>query len=331
MSYSLSSIEYNGNPTMIDTHSFSGQLSYYNPIVKDEVIYSCDRVMLVCSVNKVFAESIRSDSDGFKKMIHHATTLGTNGTLNQYYQTYYANYGESTVTFKLLLNSVSNPYQCTVEVNPNKCFGDSRCICDLMKFLSQCTEFHFRVIDVAIDFSKQRSLFRMEKDRRKKMIVQSSKINSTEYCGKRNNPGYCKLYDKCEESGLSNQCTRIEVTYGNPLDDKFEKNLSLKLPVIMMKKVAGLLINDQPKLSSTDQVLVEFFITSKDEHQKSKLFKMLDYKKQKRLSNIVYSNEERVEFDVQTIRNVIGNILGEFIPEQFFVDGKKIINRNEDH
>lgn len=331
MSYSYNFKCYTEKPPNKAGEIFSGNgIPYYSPYLVRELIYSVDRIQIVFTPDNDFVNEIRSDEYALCRYIQYATTSGINMTYNQYYQTYYLKYGLSTMTIKLLLNSGYALNQCTLEVNPNRCFEDKRCIEAISFLLSRSVRFHFRVLDVAVDVPLPRSMFRIEKDRRKKLTVQSSKVNSTEYCGKRNNPGYCKLYDKMLECDLSEPWTRIEITYGNPLMEDFFEQINAKLPRVKQKSFncAAKTGNDNDKLSSTDLVLIALLQAVSDEDFKSAQFKSLDRKKQNRLKPFVYAEETDFEFNLEAIQKVMFSILDVITPHFFIISDKEFINEN---
>ncbi len=177
-------------------------VEYHLPYLSGNTIYSVDRLHIIFTPDAAFAEELRNDAFALCKYITHATTTGISNVSNQYHQTYNVRFGSSSMTIKLLKNSHLMPNQCSIDVNPNLCFVDSRCLKAIAFLLSRSIQFHIRNFDVAVDIPMSRQLFRMEKDRRIKTVIRRSVSNATEYCGRRNYAGFCKLYDKTVESKL---------------------------------------------------------------------------------------------------------------------------------
>lgn len=304
-------------------------VTYHLPYLSGNILYSVDRLHLIFTLDTVFADELRNDEFALCKYITHATTAGISNISNQYHQAYNARFGSSSITIKLLKNSPFTPNQCSIDVNPNLCFGDSRCLEAIAFLLSRSIQFHIRVFDVSVDIPLPRCLFRMEKDRRIKTIIRSSKSNATEYCGKRNQPGFCKLYDKTAESKLKESWTRIEITYGNPLCDDFFENLAKKLPIIKQKCAdAARIMETKQKLSSTDRVLIAFFQKTKDPEFHAMQFKNLDRKKQRRLKPYIYSHEMDFQFDLEAIQTVMLALINEILPSNYATVDNNFVNSN---
>lgn len=316
-------------PTERSDSVLANGVKYHLPYLSGDTIYSIDRLHIIFIPDAAFAEELRNDEFALCKYITHATTTGISEISNQYHQAYNVRFGSSTMTIKLLKNSPLTPNQCSIDVNPNLCFGDSRCQEAIAFLLSRSIQFHIRNFDVAVDIPLPRNLFRMEKDRRIKMIIRSSKENATEYCGKRNQPGFCKLYDKTAESKLQAIWTRIEITYGNPLRDDFSENLVKKLPIIKQKCVdAAHIMATEQKLSSTDRVLIALFRQIKDPEFLAMQFKNLDRKKQQRLKPYIYSDEVAFQFDLEAIQTVLLALINEILPSNYAAADNNFVNSN---
>ncbi len=304
-------------------------VEYYLPYLSGDTVYSIDRLHIIFTLDAAFAEELRNDEFALCKYITHATTRGISDVSNQYRQVYNAKFGSSSMTIKLLKNSSLTPSQCSIDVNPNLCFGDSRCLEAIAFLLSRSIQFHIRVLDVALDIPLPRQLFRMEKDRRIKTTIRSSKANATEYCGKRSQPGFCKLYDKTAESKLQESWTRIEITYGNLLCDDFLDNLAKKLPIIKQRcSDISHAEEANEKLSSTDQVLIALFQKIKDPEFIATQYKILDRKKQRRLKPYIYSDEMDFQFDLEAIQMVILDMINEILPSNYTVADNNFVHMN---
>lgn len=304
-------------------------VGYHMPFLSGDTIYSVDRLHIIFTPDAAFAEELRNDEFALCKYITYATTTGISDVSNQYHQAYNVRFGSSSMTIKLLRNSSLMPDQCSIDVNPNLCFGDKRCLEAIAFLLSRSIQFHIRIYDVAVDIPLPRHLFRMEKDRRIKTVICRSRSNATEYCGKRNHAGFCKLYDKTAESKLETSWTRIEITYGNPLGDDFSESLAKKLPIIKQKCAdAARIMGTDERLSSTDRVLIAFFKKIKDPEFLAMQFKILDRKKQRRLKPYVYSDEMNIQFNLEAIRTVILDMINEILPSNYAVADNNFVNAN---
>lgn len=304
-------------------------VGYHMPFLSGDTIYSVDRLHIIFTPDAAFAEELRNDEFALCKYITYATTTGISDVSNQYHQAYNVRFGSSSMTIKLLRNSSLMPDQCSIDVNPNLCFGDKRCLEAIAFLLSRSIQFHIRNIDVAVDIPLPRNLFRMEKDRRIKTIIRSSKSNATEYCGRHNYAGFCKLYDKTVESKLQASWTRIEITYGNPLCDDFLENLAKKLPIIKQKCAdAARIMGTDERLSSTDQVLIALFQKIKDPEFLAVQFKSLDRKKQHRLKPYIYSDEVDFQFDLEAIQTIILDMINKILPSNYAAADNNFVNLN---
>ena len=329
MCYSYIDCPTEKTPDELSSSIQANGVKYHLPYLSGETIYSVDRLHIIFTLDAAFADELRNDEFALSKYITHATTTGISDISNQYHQAYNAKFGSSSMTIKLLKNSHLMPNQCSIDVNPNLCFGDSRCLEAIAFLLSRSIQFHIRVFDVALDIPLPRCLFRMEKDRRIKTIIRSSKSNATEYCGKRNQPGFCKLYDKTVESKLMESWTRIEITYGNPLCEDFSENLVKKLPIIKQKcpdETQIMETNDE--LSSTDRVLIALFQQVKDPEFIAMQFKSLDRKRQRRLKPYVYADEVDFQFDLDAIHSVMLSMMNEILPSNYAVADNDFVNIN---
>ena len=106
--------------------------------------------------------------------------------------------------------------QIKFEYNPNKIILDDSLVALLRRLFSMCKLIELQECDYAFDVPFARSLFSLvPKDNQIYSYIRSysgHRIGVTEYIGKKHTNGYCKLYDKAVESGLSGDLTRFEVT-----------------------------------------------------------------------------------------------------------------------
>ncbi len=306
--------------------TIDNDIPYYKPFLVDNTIYSIDRIHIIFTIEESFFNEIMNHENLLIYYIPKATTKGITLCSHQYYQTYNIKFGSSLMTVKMILQLSSFTYLCSLEVNPNLCFCDKACIDTIAFLLSRSTSFHVRTLDVAIDIPLPRYLFRIQKDRRQKLTIQYSKTSSTEYCGKRNNPGHCKLYDKSDEMKLNHNWTRVEITYGNPLCIDFLIKINAQLPIIKVQTSNSILTETCEKLSSTDKVLITLFQKTQDREFKSTQLKRLDYKKQKRLKPIIFADEKDFIFNIDVIKAIINNIVSEIVPSHYKADNTEFVN-----
>lgn len=101
-----------------------------------------------------------------------------------------------------------------LEFNPNK-VGDLDVFKDFYKFLFDRSLCSVKLVewDFALDFPVVRSDFCLVRyGKRIYQNIVASKVNRTEYLGKRHSNGYCKLYNKRIEADLDYNLTRLEIT-----------------------------------------------------------------------------------------------------------------------
>ena len=106
-----------------------------------------------------------------------------------------------------------------LEFNPNK-VADRPEFCRLQSALLSRSKPKLDVkrYDFAVDFPAARNACVLVKDQRIYKLVRAGTEDITEYLGRRNSVGYCKLYNKALERGLSGDLTRLEVTLAYPMD-----------------------------------------------------------------------------------------------------------------
>lgn len=121
--------------------------------------------------------------------------------------------GSSSLTLGIGLtgaNGKPDLHDAFLEWNPNKTWsapGFWRTLDRLRFFVSRAELARF---DFAFDVPVPRPCYRLARDRRMYHFVQYSAL--TEYLGRKNTPGYCKLYDKAAELGLNYPATRLELS-----------------------------------------------------------------------------------------------------------------------
>lgn len=118
-----------------------------------------------------------------------------------------------------------------IEFNPNK---QNLIFKKIKPYLNEVAyNYVVHTYDLAVDLRLPRANVFFLKDRRdyrffEKYISATSQYSLTEYLGKRNNNGFCKLYNKGAESNLDYDLTRFEIT----LNELNFANLQKQLPTI---------------------------------------------------------------------------------------------------
>ena len=110
-----------------------------------------------------------------------------------------------------------NTRRARLEFNPNK-VGETRALRWVFNLLydnSRHTDFPPVVVvrwDFAVDLPGERTGYELVKDGRGYEEFRRSASDRTQYVGRRNAPGRCKLYNKSREAGLGVDVTRLELT-----------------------------------------------------------------------------------------------------------------------
>lgn len=110
-----------------------------------------------------------------------------------------------------------NTRRARLEFNPNK-VGETRAlrwVYNLLYDNSRRAGFPPVVVvrwDFAVDLPGDRTGYELLKDGRGYEEVRRSASDRTQYVGRRNAPGRCKLYNKTREAGLEVDVTRLEIT-----------------------------------------------------------------------------------------------------------------------
>ena len=147
--------------------------------------------------------------------------------------------------------------------------------------------------DLAIDVPVKRSQACFYKDRRDYTYHKSSRKGVTTYLGQRNKEGFVKLYDKTLESGLSEDLTRLEITFG-------EADLPTMPQVyIDTNSQSELMLG----LSGTNRVLA-LLLNQLDAGDFETYYGMLNYKLKKKLEPYV-KHGVRLEYDFKVIYSLM--------------------------
>lgn len=178
-----------------------------------------------------------------------------------------------------------------IEFNPNKCQGQhfQNIWIELIDATVKVEVVRF---DLAIDIPLPRYLVKLQKDNRNYSYI-SAKGSDTEYLGKRNNPGYTKVYDKTKEAKLDYDITRIEITADLE---------GIRFPDIKILPLQEKL--DFSHMSSTERVLIQLL---KQADNPMMYLKQLDKAKRKKL--IPYLYEDTVLLDERGYGKIIKQVL----------------------
>ena len=199
-------------------------LRYYNPLILNDSTISVDKLSIQFSAADELIDMINTNqylNEVFPWLIFSET----DSRRYRFRYFYKVNYSTGIMTVMLCHNS-NDQRKCRIEVNPNNCFNDPNCIQNIQKLLMYSTSYYINQLDIAIDIAKSPDMITILKDQRASFQFSRSKNDHTEYLGKnRNKPGHVKKYNKAPKCNLDHPLTRIEVTVGNPADQKFRKDL----------------------------------------------------------------------------------------------------------
>lgn len=239
-------------------------MKYYNQITtKDNLILSCDMLRLTFNLDKfLFNEFNQYINYLSMKDSKYYFTMFENNSLFAYKYLLKFSYQESTIVIGLLFNGAKNndKTSCFIEFNPNKtlALGFGNEILNWLKTRSRHLE--LSRFDLAIDIPVKRSLISFSKDKRKYNKVYAvdkagaNIENLTEYLGRRNHNGFCKLYNKTLESNLDYSLSRLELTLDTFDYDNFVK----ELPNTYFIKT--FCFYDTLNLNDTDRVLLNLLM-----------------------------------------------------------------------
>lgn len=179
-----------------------------------------------------------------------------------------------------------------IEFNPNKCMDNPQ-FKELWDNLSSIT-FHRQVsrFDLAIDIPVSKHLVSLEKDGRNYQYLKG-KQSESEYLGRRNRPGFVKLYDKKVESNLEYELTRLEITAN--LDD-------FSFPVVKIKSLQQSLLFSG--LNSTERVLVQLLDCVEN---KKMYLSQLNYRRRKKIEECL--GEETLQLDKKAYYEIYKQVI----------------------
>lgn len=201
-----------------------GQIFYYKPIAGcDCCTYSCDMIRYSLDfLNEANLASIVAWCDHLyctsEIILNHYSSI----KIGSYRHLFKFDFNECSCSLGLgfICSKNSDSFKGFVEFNPNKCLTDvffynfinqlfwKFIHCDLVRF------------DLAIDIPilKPFTCFFPQNGKTYSTVSRGKVL--TEYLGRRNSVGFCKLYDKMVESNLDYPLTRLEIT--SDLDSVFK-------------------------------------------------------------------------------------------------------------
>lgn len=285
------------------------ELNYFKSIRSDFITYSADMLVIRFRITRNFLQSIVNDERYVQKMSKQLRYKERHKYDETYQYNYEAKYGikEGYMYVVIRFDLHSDRPWCRIECNPNKCFSNSDCLSDIGMLLENSTIYYVDSMDIAMDISVNIRDVSVKKDKRCITRYSRELGNETIYLGKRGKLGNVKVYNKQEESNLSYEMTRIEITIGNPLAYDFLKATHNAIPEIYLYTGKPCdEISEKASLSSTNKVLIKAL---REHPDRVNLSRELERKKSEKIKSYVLSNAEKVNFDIEIIEKVAHNIL----------------------
>lgn len=275
--------------------------AYFNSVVDKGITYSIDMVRLKFKINNAEMVSKIMNAMRDKSIYECPTPFEFEYVERKKWYLYRHNftitlptcddYGEIVgykrsfyIAFSLNSDDKTKVCEGVLEFNPNKCHGQA------MEWLIGTIRTNSKYIeilryDLACDIPVVRSSVHMIKDNRhaKLEMPSSDRDTWTEYLGKHNHSGFCKVYNKKIESNLDYTLTRFEITSEHVSYNDFIK----QVPTVVVK--GNLSLMPYVNLKGTDLVLYELL---KDSDSMDSFFKRLGRDKQKKLKEYLYNDTE---------------------------------------
>ena len=273
-----------------------------------EMIYSVDMVRYAFQFDKMACDSMSKDMQGLYDYLSDIIRTDLYKTSRAFayrdlftFSSDYDDRDSSVITVGIGLNGVNRDdcFKCFLEFNPNKVDADIlRMVVDTL--YPNCTRHWLKLVrwDLAIDIPVKRSQACFYKDRRDYTYHKSARKGITSYLGQRNNEGFTKLYDKTKESGLAENLTRLEITFGEA-----------DLPTMPQVYIDT---NSQEEmllgLSGTNRVLA-LLLNQLDTSDFETYYGMLNYKLRKKLEPYV-KHGIKLEYDFKIIYSLMMRLKG---------------------
>lgn len=282
-------------------------MNYWLPVYgRNDYIYSCDMLR--------YKFEIKNDKYAKGDLQRLLCTYGrldvcqypTNFMNFKYRDFFVIDYGISSMSVGIGFNGCKNDDLLLgfLEINPNKCFDNLQCLCDIQHIFDACWSFDLLRFDLAVDLPFPRETVALIKDGRKYRLDMHSKTNKTEYLGVRNASGYVKLYNKSlEQKEEDDVLTRLEMTCAG---DWSVDQIVAKLPCVFTTSndfnESG---DDLKALNSSQRVLVRAL---RSHPERDELFKSLCADMRVKLRPYIYDAKTMVSFDSNAILAVLENI-----------------------
>lgn len=186
-------------------------LQYYKPVMCNGVVGSVDMVRIELKFNHDSFTDVSKVLDTVTCDEYHY--YATRGGIGSYKSLWTFGFNDSSVAIGVGLFSKSgtpNFDKGFIEFNPNKLAHDMRFQNLYKEIVSYCKDLRLLRWDAAFDYSVARSGVTLMRDRR--MYECTCSRTTTEYLGRRNQPGRVKVYDKRDEADLDTDLTRVELT-----------------------------------------------------------------------------------------------------------------------
>ena len=273
-----------------------------------EITYSVDMVRYAFQFDKLACDAISKDMQGLYDYLGDIIRTDLYKTSRAFayrdlftFSSDYDDRDSSVITVGIGLNGVNRDdcFKCFLEFNPNKVDADVlRMVVDTL--YPNCTRHWLKLVrwDLAIDIPVKRSQACFYKDRRDYTYHKSARKGITSYLGQRNNEGFTKLYDKTKESGLAENLTRLEITFGEA-----------DLPTMPQVYIDT---NSQEEmllgLSGTNRVLA-LLLNQLDTCDFETYYGMLNYKLRKKLEPYV-KHGVKLEYDFRIIYSLMMRLKG---------------------
>lgn len=315
------------------------ELSYYEPYISNNIIYSCDMIRLKFVFQSCYDDSLKRTMIPGDFMFHMICKYDfksekyNSDRLSSYKELVVFHKGDCTISVGFFHNQAdgSGYHHNFIEFNPNK--ADMRAVYYLLQefakysiFLKNNTFYEVVRYDLAVDIPISRQYVKLLKNGKRKHTRIEEKGSVTEYSGKRNTNGFVKVYDKTLESGLYYDLTRIEITCDSSTPT---------LPEIHLQQYQTSIDFDF-ELNRTDKVLCEL-IRRCDMDEMDYWFRQLGKSKQQKLKEYIFSDKDMFQFDRLGILHVISvvediaalsiiqkeELLNDKINQQRIVSGKQ--------
>ena len=197
-----------------------------------------------------------------------------------------------------------------IELNPNK-HGNKPIFKELIAFINSFPSDSYVVkYDLALDVPVKPDDIQVFKTKKKKAF-----FDNTRYFGRRNKSGYCKIYDKAKESGLTEALTRVEHT----VDLRSKDKSTLEQLYILKTEIKA-----DVKLSPNDMIIYELMARMRAAGMAYEdILAKVDFRKRKRLIEALSGCSGYVKYEyrqelIQELLEEVGGVFRCSVPEEPF-------------